>query len=339
MLFIDRPAVRAVARRAEAHAAHADAGDVQILSLIHILCATCGRSGNCSLQKIANDLGIITTEYARNVPANSWPQDYPLVRDASKCIKLSLIKIYTDLAIACAQAGKHMLIEKPLATMREDVFAILEAVQKAGVRAMVDLHNRWNPPFNLVRQMVESGEYGAPKTAYFRLNDALWVATDMLSWTAKSSILWFLGSHSLDTLSWIVGSRPAEVDVYKRQRYDCLKLGVTWDRATLRSRIDERLKRRLDQGMVDEVRRLMEDGATPEFLMKLGLEYRFIARYLMGEAGGYQQMVDGLATAIKQFAKRQTTWFRRDPEILWLDMAGDPVAQACAAIDRFLQGR
>ena len=124
-----------------------------------------------------------------------------------------------------------------------------------------------------------------------------------------------------------------------RPRYDCLKLGVTWDRATLRSRIDERLKRRLDQGMVDEVRRLMEDGATPEFLMKLGLEYRFIARYLMGEAGGYQQMVDGLATAIKQFAKRQTTWFRRDPEILWLDMAGDPVAQASAAIDRFLQGR
>ena len=125
--------------------------------------------------------------------------------------------LHTDLAIACAQAGKHILIEKPLATKREDVFAILEAVQKAGVRAMVDLHNRWNPPFNLVRQMVESGEYGAPKTAYFRLNDALWVATDMLSWTAKSSILWFLGSHSLDTLSWIVGSRPAEVFAYKTE--------------------------------------------------------------------------------------------------------------------------
>ena len=58
-----------------------------ILSQHDCLCATCVRSGNCSLQKIANDLGIITTEYARNVPANSWPQDYPLVRDASKCIK------------------------------------------------------------------------------------------------------------------------------------------------------------------------------------------------------------------------------------------------------------
>ena len=122
-----------------------------------------------------------------------------------------------------------------------------------------------------------------------------------------------------------------------RPRYDCLKLGVTWDRATLRARIDERLKRRLEQGMVDEVRGLMARGATKEFLMKLGLEYRFIARYLTGEIATEAEMAEGLATAIKQFAKRQTTWFRRDPEILWLDMAGDPVRQACEAIDRFLE--
>ena len=125
--------------------------------------------------------------------------------------------LHTDIAVACAEAGKHMLIEKPLATRREDVMRILEAVERSGVRVMVDLHNRWNPPFNLVKQMVSSGEYGAPKTAYFKLTDALWVATDMLSWTAKSSILWFLGSHSLDTLSWIVGSLPEEVFAYKTE--------------------------------------------------------------------------------------------------------------------------
>ncbi len=125
--------------------------------------------------------------------------------------------LHTELAVACAQAGKHMIIEKPLATTREDVFAIVDAIEKAGVRAMVDLHNRWNPPFNLVKQMVSTGEYGKPKTAYFRLNDALWVATDMLSWTARSSILWFLGSHSLDTMSWIIGSLPEEVFSYKTE--------------------------------------------------------------------------------------------------------------------------
>ena len=125
--------------------------------------------------------------------------------------------LHTQLALDCAAAGKHMLIEKPLATKREDVLAIVEAVEKRGLRAMVDLHNRWNPPFNMVKQMVSTGEFGDPKTAYFRLNDALWVATDMLSWTAKSSILWFLGSHSLDTMSWIIGSLPEEVFAYKRE--------------------------------------------------------------------------------------------------------------------------
>lgn len=120
-------------------------------------------------------------------------------------------------------------------------------------------------------------------------------------------------------------------------RYDCLKLGVTWDRPVLRDRIDERLKRRLDQGMIEEVQGLMDQGASVEFLKKLGLEYRFITQYLIGEIPDRQEMIDLLALAIKQFAKRQMIWFRRDPEILWLDMTGDPVRQAREAIDRFLE--
>ena len=121
-------------------------------------------------------------------------------------------------------------------------------------------------------------------------------------------------------------------------RYDCLKLGVSWDRETLRRRIDERLERRLDQGMIEEVRGLIDRGVSLEFLMKLGLEYRYIAQYLTGAIPRREDMVDQLSTAIKQFAKRQMTWFRRDKDIVWLDMAGDPFAQACAEIDRFLKG-
>ena len=123
-----------------------------------------------------------------------------------------------------------------------------------------------------------------------------------------------------------------------RPRYQCLKLGVTWDRETLRARIDERLERRLKQGMIEEVRGLMEAGVCTEFLMKLGLEYRFIAQYLTGEIASREEMVELLGTAIKQFAKRQMTWFRRDPDIVWLDMTSDPVAQACGEIDGFLKG-
>ena len=122
----------------------------------------------------------------------------------------------------------------------------------------------------------------------------------------------------------------------REARYGCLKLGVTWDRETLRRRIDERLQRRLDAGMIEEVRGLIDAGVSTEFLKKLGLEYRFITQYLIGEISSRPEMVELLSTAIKQFAKRQMTWFRRDGDILWLDMTGDPVAQAGAAIDAFL---
>ena len=122
-----------------------------------------------------------------------------------------------------------------------------------------------------------------------------------------------------------------------RPRYECLKLGVTWDREALKRRIDERLQRRLDAGMIDEVRGLIDRGVSLEFLMKLGLEYRFITRYLTGEIPRREDMLEQLGNAIKKFAKRQMTWFRRDKDILWLDMAGDPILQACGEIDRFLE--
>ena len=122
---------------------------------------------------------------------------------------------------------------------------------------------------------------------------------------------------------------------HNKPRYDCLKLGVTWERETLKKRIDERLQRRLDAGMIDEVRSLLDSGVSVEFMMKLGLEYRFITQYLTGEITSQGDMVELLSTAIKQFAKRQMTWFRRDKAITWLDMTKDPVAQACGEIDKF----
>ena len=119
--------------------------------------------------------------------------------------------LHADIAVKCAEAGKHMLIEKPLATTREDVFRIVEAVNKHQVRAMVDLHNRFSPPFAEARRLIDLGELGTLQNAYFRLNDIKWVATDMLSWSASSSILWFLGSHSFDTLQWLFQDRVTRV--------------------------------------------------------------------------------------------------------------------------------
>lgn len=121
-----------------------------------------------------------------------------------------------------------------------------------------------------------------------------------------------------------------------KPRYDCLKLGVAFDRPTLKQRIDERLLRRMQVGMVEEVRNLLDAGASVEFMLKLGLEYRFITQYLTGEISSEEEMCAQLSLAIKRFAKRQMTWFRRDKAIHWLDMQADSAAEADALIRAFL---
>ena len=122
----------------------------------------------------------------------------------------------------------------------------------------------------------------------------------------------------------------------KTPRYTLLKLGVTWPREILKQRIDERLEKRLEEGMVDEVKTLLFEGIPEEFLVKLGLEYKYLTWYITGKIS-YEQMVEELGNAIKKFAKRQMTWFRRDQRIHWLDMSADPVREASELISAFLE--
>ncbi len=86
-------------------------------------------------------------------------------------------------------------------------------------------------------------------------------------------------------------------------------IGVDIDRDLRNRKIDARLKARLEEGMVDEVRGLLAKGIAPEDLIYYGLEYKFLTQYIIGELE-YEEMVEKLAIAIHQFAKRQMTWFR-----------------------------
>jgi tRNA dimethylallyltransferase len=101
-------------------------------------------------------------------------------------------------------------------------------------------------------------------------------------------------------------------------RVNALQLGLTWPRDDLRRRIRDRLQARLAAGMLDETREILAAGVPPERLLELGLEYRFLTRHLLGELG-YAEMAAALEAAIAQFAKRQMTWFGRDPRIQWLE--------------------
>lgn len=120
------------------------------------------------------------------------------------------------------------------------------------------------------------------------------------------------------------------------KRYDTLVLGVSWDRSVLHERIDERLDRRLDQGMIEEVEGLIANGATDEFLYKLGLEYRYILWYLRGKYSTKEEFREELSRAIKKLGKEQMTWFRKRKDIIWLDMTADPYAEAVEKIERFI---
>lgn len=92
--------------------------------------------------------------------------------------------------------------------------------------------------------------------------------------------------------------------------YEVLIIGIDVPREELNKRIKQRLLDRLEEGLVDEVRRLHKEGVSWKRLEDFGLEYRFVSRYLQGKYT-HDEMVEKLNIAIRQFAKRQTSWFRR----------------------------
>lgn len=101
-----------------------------------------------------------------------------------------------------------------------------------------------------------------------------------------------------------------------------LIIGVDIDRELRREKISKRLRARLDEGMVDEVRAILDSGVSAEDMIYYGLEYKYLTNYIIGNLT-YEQMVSELEIAIHQFAKRQMTWFRgmerRGFTIHWID--------------------
>jgi tRNA dimethylallyltransferase len=103
---------------------------------------------------------------------------------------------------------------------------------------------------------------------------------------------------------------------------NAILFGVAFERSIQRRRITERLRKRLNNGMIEEARLLMRRGLSKEDLDYYGLEYRYLSKYISGELT-YEEMFEKLNTAIHQFAKRQMTWFRRmeknGMKIHWID--------------------
>ncbi len=138
----------------------------------------------------------------------------------------------------------------------------------------------------------------------------------------------------------IIEAKKQGVDSTSIQRPDIrpLIIGTTLPRPQMWENISKRLRERLDGGMLEEVQSIHDSGISWERLEKLGLEYRFCSEFLQGKIASKEELFEGLFIAIRQFAKRQETWFRmmekKGVEIKWLEPGSKEarISEACEII-------
>lgn len=104
--------------------------------------------------------------------------------------------------------------------------------------------------------------------------------------------------------------------------FDVLKIGLATDRNIIKDKISHRLIKRINEGMIEEAKELLEEGIIDYKRMEeLGLEYRYMAKFLKGEIKSNEELLNILTTKISQFAKRQETWFKKDEGVVWFDIS------------------
>lgn len=219
--------------------------------------------------------------------------------------------------------------------------------QKDAYKAIDDIHMQGRNAF----MVGGTGLYVNSVVDGYNLNDAKpdFVLRRSIEEKSLEEIIEYLREHNPKALEQIDNNNKRRLeravekvmtgDTTQREsvpRYETLVIGVTWPRQMLYERIRQRLDKRLDEGMIDEVIKLRENGATDDFLYRLGLEYRYILMYLRGEFADYDAFYNKLFMEIRHLAKEQMTWFRKRSDINWIDMTGNPYDEASRLIDEFL---
>jgi predicted dehydrogenase len=119
--------------------------------------------------------------------------------------------LHRDAAVAGLDRGKHVFIEKPLATTPEDMDAIVAAAARSSAVAMVNFSQRYVAEYAWIRQAVLDGAIGTPRMVTTHKFDRIYVPTKMIAWGASTSPIYFMSSHDLDLVHWYLGTDPVEV--------------------------------------------------------------------------------------------------------------------------------
>lgn len=147
--------------------------------------------------------------------------------------------LHHEAAIRMLEAGKHLLVEKPLATRTNEAAEIVELARKNNRKVTINLGNRWMGSFQSIHEAIQEGEIGDPVYAYCRCSDTIWVPTQMLSWAGMSGPQWFLFAHTMDLLRWFLGQEAKDVYAVGSKKilvesgidaFDAIQAVVTFER-------------------------------------------------------------------------------------------------------------
>ncbi len=159
------------------------------------------------------------------------PKVYTDYRDLARDKEIEAITVATpdflhkDPVIVAAENGKHVLVEKPMATSLRDAEDMANAVRRYDIKFMVNFENRFNPPFVKVKEDIDKGILGRPLYAYIRLSDTIYVPTQMIKWSNKTEVCFFLMSHTVDLARWYFNDSVKTV--FATSRAEVLKgLGI-----------------------------------------------------------------------------------------------------------------
>jgi len=153
-------------------------------------------------------------EIAKKYNVKIWSKDYRVLLDNKDIDIVSIVvpdfEHYKPVCQA-AEAGKNILVEKPLATDLEEAQKMVQVCKKNRVKIMVDFSNRWNPAFVNVKNAIGEGELGRLLHCSMILNDTIFVPTVMLKWAELTKVVHFIGCHAIDLLCWLMDDKVESV--------------------------------------------------------------------------------------------------------------------------------
>ncbi len=212
--------------------------------------------------------------------------------------------------------------------------------QQAAYSAIDDIHERGKVPFlvggtGLYSRSIVEGYNLEPSKPDLELRNKL----EGLSLDELRDMCHQKGIKTEDETTCRRLIRLLERDLTEKQenqpRYEVLQIGIKFDRAEIYERIRVRLEARMPF-MIEEIKNLKKKGVSAEFLNSLGLEAKFVQRYLDGEFASYEEFFEELFKEERHFAKRQQTWYNKEKNLIWLDANDNLVETAKKLVQEFL---